>query len=138
MRRRWQVALWVPVTFALLVTLRSMGEKADQGDSGWAAFELAELEARRAESGRPYLPFLDEKAMSAGLYELAAGAIDHQRPHERDEVYYIVRGKARFEVAGDDIAVGPGSVLYVRAEVAHRFHSIEEDLEVLVVFAGEP
>ena len=32
-------------------------------------------------------------------------------------------------------AVTPGSVVFVGAGAEHRFHSIEEDLEVLVVFA---
>ncbi|HSG39002.1 MAG TPA: cupin domain-containing protein, partial [Thermoanaerobaculia bacterium] len=35
----------------------------------------------------------------------------------------------------EDMAVGPGSVLFVAARVEHRFHSIAEDLEVLVFFA---
>ena len=31
--------------------------------------------------------------------------------------------------------MGPGSVVFVGTAVEHRFHSIEEDLEMLVVFA---
>jgi mannose-6-phosphate isomerase-like protein (cupin superfamily) len=38
-------------------------------------------------------------------------------------------------VADEDRPVGPGSVVYVAATVPHRFHTIEEDLEILVVFA---
>ena len=38
-------------------------------------------------------------------------------------------------VAGEEMAVGAGTMLYVAAHVEHRFHSIEEDLEVLVFFA---
>ena len=38
-------------------------------------------------------------------------------------------------IGGRDRAVSPGSVLFVGAGVEHRFHSIEEDLEILVVFA---
>lgn len=44
-------------------------------------------------------------------------------------------GAARFTAGDDDRAVGPGDVLYVRRGVEHRFHSIEKDLRVLVVFA---
>jgi mannose-6-phosphate isomerase-like protein (cupin superfamily) len=33
------------------------------------------------------------------------------------------------------MAVKAGAVLYVAAHVEHRFHSIEEDLEVLVFFS---
>ena len=38
-------------------------------------------------------------------------------------------------VGDRDCAVTPGSVVFVGAGVEHCFHSIEEDLEILVVFA---
>ena len=43
-------------------------------------------------------------------------------------------GRARL-VAGDaSVAVGPGSVVFVPADEAHRFVDVTEELEVLVVF----
>jgi len=59
-------------------------------------YTMSELSARRAERGGAYLPFLDVPALSCGVYELARGATDHQQPHERDEIYYVSRGKATF------------------------------------------
>jgi mannose-6-phosphate isomerase-like protein (cupin superfamily) len=91
--------------------------------------------SERAQSGRAYLEFLRVPALSAGLYELPAGRTDPQQPHSEDEVYYVARGRAQIRVAGEDRAVGPGSVVFVAAGVEHRFHSIEEDLAVLVFFA---
>jgi hypothetical protein len=38
-------------------------------------------------------------------------------------------------VADEDQAVGPGSVIFVKARAGHRFHSITEDLKLLVFFA---
>ena len=73
--------------------------------------------------------------MSAGLYVLAAGSTDPQRPHHEDEMYYVVRGRGRFKAGGEDREVSAGSVIYVAAEVEHRFHDIEEELAVLVFFA---
>ena len=103
----------------------------------WAAFTLAELTERQQAGDRPYFEFLRGPAMSAGVYILPAGGIDRQRPHQQDEMYYVVSGKARFR-AGEDaegIAVGPGAVLYIPAAVDHRFFAIEEELTVLVFFA---
>ena len=74
-------------------------------------------------------------AMSAGLYVLAAGATDPQRPHHEDEMYYVLRGSARFRAADEDRKVSSGSVLFVAAEVEHRFYDIAEELAVLVFFA---
>jgi quercetin dioxygenase-like cupin family protein len=52
-----------------------------------------------------------------------------------DELYYVIRGKARFRAAEDDRAVAAGSLIFVAAKVQHRFYDITEDLQVLVFFA---
>jgi quercetin dioxygenase-like cupin family protein len=97
--------------------------------------QLGEGDHQRAESGKPYREFLRVPAMSAGLYVLAAGATDLQRPHHQDEIYYVVRGRARFQVEREDWEVFPGSVIFVAAGVGHRFYEITEELAALVVFA---
>ena len=74
-------------------------------------------------------------SLSAGLYTLPAGGVDPQRPHGEDEVYYVASGRGRILVGTDDRAVGPGTVVYVPAGVEHRFHTIAEDLSILVFFA---
>jgi len=73
--------------------------------------------------------------MSAGVYVLTAGSNDPQKPHHQDELYYVVSGRARMRAGSEDGEVGPGSVIFVAAEVEHRFHEITEDLTVLVFFA---
>jgi mannose-6-phosphate isomerase-like protein (cupin superfamily) len=98
-------------------------------------FTLTEIDAQRARSGKLYREFLRVPSMSAGLYVLGAGASDPQRPHHEDEMYYIVRGRARFRAGEQDSAVSAGSLLFVAAEVEHRFYDISEELEVLVFFA---
>ena len=90
-------------------------------------------EARRTPSG--YLEFLKVPAMSAGVYVLAAGAVDRQSPHSEDEVYYVVRGRGRFRRGSEELSADPGDVLFVPAGQPHRFHSIEEELVLLVVFS---
>ncbi len=99
------------------------------------AFELAEVDRRRSASGRAYLEFVRSPALSTGLYVLPSGGVDGQSAHTEDEVYVVVRGRARIAVGSEDAPVGPGSVVYVAAGVDHRFHDIEEDLAVIVVFA---
>lgn len=82
-----------------------------------------------------YLEFLRVPALSAGLYVLGAGATDPQRPHREDEIYYVTSGRGMIRVGTEDQPVEPGSVVYVPPGVDHRFHSIAEELRVLVVFA---
>ena len=47
----------------------------------------------------------------------------------------MVRGRATVRVDGEDRPIEAGSVVFVAAQVPHRFHTIEEELELLVVFA---
>ena len=100
---------------------------------------LAEIEEQRAVSGKPYREFLRVPAMSAGFYVLPAGGTDHQKPHREDEIYYVIRGRARFQAGPEgreeDREVSAGSVIFVAAEVGHRFYEITEELTVLVLFA---
>jgi quercetin dioxygenase-like cupin family protein len=96
---------------------------------------LPEIAEQRAQSGKPYREFLRVPAMSAGLYVLPAGGTDHQKPHREDEVYYVIRGRARFKAGPEDREVSAGSVIFVAAEIGHRFYDITEELAVLVFFA---
>ena len=98
-------------------------------------FQLDHLEQQRRQSGKSYLEFLRIPAMSAGVYTLAAGSIDPQKPHKEDEMYYVARGRARMRVGSKDLSISAGSVIFVAAGVEHRFHGITEELVVLVFFA---
>jgi mannose-6-phosphate isomerase-like protein (cupin superfamily) len=98
-------------------------------------FEITKLEEERQQAGQRYLEFLRLPAMSAGVYVLAAGSTDPQTPHKEDEMYYVVRGRARMRVGTEDQAISAGGVIFVAANVDHRFHDITEELVVLVFFA---
>jgi mannose-6-phosphate isomerase-like protein (cupin superfamily) len=99
------------------------------------AYELADLISQKESSNKLYLEFLKVPDLSVGLYVLSAGGTDPQSPHTEDEVYYVVSGRAKILVAEESRDVQAGSIVYVGKNVAHRFHSIEEELTVLVFFA---
>lgn len=116
-------------------TDNNAGKQSQRGQA-WDAFEFAELDAKRAESQRPWLQFLKVPTLSTGLYVLKAGSDDRQPVHDEDEVYYIASGHAVLKVGTEDQQVKPGSIVFVKAGVPHRFHSIKEDLKVLVFFSA--
>ena len=97
------------------------------------AYDIAQIEQQRQAAGELYQEFLRVPSMSAGLYVLEAE--DPQSPHQQDEIYYVIAGRATITVAGQDRPVQAGSVVFVAARVEHRFHSIDERLELLVLFA---
>ena len=98
-------------------------------------FKLAQLISKRNENEKLYLEFRKVPDLSMGLYVLPAGGVDPQSPHTEDEVYYVVSGRAQIQVAEENSAVQAGSIVYVAKNVEHRFHSIKEELTVIVFFA---
>ena len=98
-------------------------------------FDIAQLERLRTKSGKSYLEFLRASSLSAGVYALAAGSTDAQKPHREDEMYYVVRGRARMRIGDQNQAVTAGSIIFVAANVQHSFYEIAEELVVLVFFA---
>jgi mannose-6-phosphate isomerase-like protein (cupin superfamily) len=99
------------------------------------AFELEEVLAAHAQAGELYHEFLRVPDLSAGMYILPAGGTDPQQPHTEDEVYYIVSGSGQIRVEGEDRPVRAGSLIYVKTGDEHRFHTITEELRILVFFA---
>ena len=85
-------------------------------------------------TGAMYEEHFRRPDLSIGTYSLRAGAADPQRPHDEDEVYVVTAGRGQFTGGGRTVEVAAGSVLYVPAHEAHRFHDIVEDLAVLVLF----
>jgi mannose-6-phosphate isomerase-like protein (cupin superfamily) len=100
------------------------------------AFDIPELDPQpRDADGHGYIDFLASDKLSVGLAIWLKGKPDRQRPHQEDEVYYVISGRGTIQVAGEDRPVEPGSLVFVATGVEHHFHSIEEDLRVLVFWA---
>ena len=98
-------------------------------------YSLENLEHQRQEAGKSYLEFVRQPDISAGLYVLPVGGTDPQQPHGEDEMYVVLADKARILVGENDFPANAGDSIFVPARLEHRFHSIEEELRVIVVFA---
>jgi mannose-6-phosphate isomerase-like protein (cupin superfamily) len=102
----------------------------------WQVFDLAAVREKLKGEAVEYLEFLNVPALNCGIYFLAAGSTDMQAPHDEDEVYLVLDGRARMRVADEERSVGPGSLLYISATTEHSFFEIEEDMTLLVLFAS--
>lgn len=98
------------------------------------AYELHAVLEAIAASDRPFAEVVRSHDLSVGVYVLPTGGTDHQTPHTEDEVYYVIRGRGWISVGDEERAIEPGSIVFVAADVPHRFHHIEEELVVLVAF----
>src|SRR5713101_428365 len=61
---------------------------------------------------------------------------DPQKPHTRDEMYFVTRGRGLFFDGAHRHAVEAGSFLFVPAGQSHRFEDFSSDFVVWVVFHG--
>lgn len=102
----------------------------------WQVFRLEDL-TRLVEGSEPrFCEFLRAPTLSCAVYRLPAGARDMQAPHLEDEVYFVVSGRARLRLEGEERPVEPGMILYVRSTSEHSFFDIEEDLTLIAVFGA--
>lgn len=99
------------------------------------AYQISDIQKQLRDGTDRYLEFLRYPSMSMGLYELGVGSKDLQSPHTEDEIYYVLKGEALIRVATEDQPVTAGSIVFVAANVEHYFHTITEDLSLLVFFA---
>ena len=105
-------------------------------DASWQVFNVAAIRSELSGRNVEYKEFLRVPTLSCGIYQLPAGSEDMQSPHDEDEVYYVVAGKARMMLGDEMKDVTPGTVLYIKATESHSFFEIEEDMTLLVFFAA--
>ena len=98
-------------------------------------FHIDDQNRERIEKNKLYFEFLRVPAMSAGVYVLPKGGTDLHKPHGDDEIYYVVRGKAKMQINTEHSDVRPGSIIFVEAKAQHRIYDISEEIELLVFFA---
>jgi mannose-6-phosphate isomerase-like protein (cupin superfamily) len=82
-----------------------------------------------------WIEHLRVRDLSVGTYSIPQAGTDDQSPHGEDEIYVVTAGRAIFEAGAEQVAIGPGSVIYVAAGEVHRFAEVTEDLATVVLFA---
>ncbi len=83
-----------------------------------------------------YAVAFERGTLQLGLY--APRGNDGQSPHDQDEVYVVVKGRARLRNGETVHDVEQGEALFVAAGVEHRFEGMSDDFEAWVVFYGPP
>ena len=73
-------------------------------------------------------------SMSVEIYK--PDKVDHQEPHEQDELYVIASGSGIFINGDTRTEFKPGDVLFVPAKVMHRFEDFTDDFATWVIFYG--
>lgn len=114
-----------------------MLEQVDSmSENSWEVFDVNAIRGALEGTKVQYEEFLRVPSLSCGMYHLPKGATDMQAPHDEDEVYFVLEGRARMKVDDEVRQVSAGNILYVKATADHSFFEIEEDMTLLVFFAS--
>jgi mannose-6-phosphate isomerase-like protein (cupin superfamily) len=84
--------------------------------------------------GNLAVPVFSHGSLEVELY-LPVG-VDRQKPHDRDEVYFVARGSGQFFDGDVQRPVAERSFLFVAAGQPHRFEHFTPDFAVWVMFFG--
>ena len=104
-------------------------------DSPESRLTVASALARLGRSdGATWIPLFVHGSLEIEIYQPRGS--DAQTPHEQDEVYVVISGTGDFVVDGRRQPFEPGEVLFVRANVSHRFENFSDDFATWVVFYG--
>jgi len=88
----------------------------------------------RVKSELPSATVFEHGSLQVKMYR--PGTEDLQKPHARDEVYFVVNGSGWFVNGSDRHPFQTGDMLFVPAGVAHRFEQYSDDFSTWVVFYG--
>jgi mannose-6-phosphate isomerase-like protein (cupin superfamily) len=77
-------------------------------------------------------------AFGANAIVLPPGTEWFKHFHERqDELYFVHRGRAGFDVDGERFELGPGGAVHVEARTPRQFWNAGEEELVLLAFGGK-
>src|SRR5213083_2745325 len=85
-------------------------------------------------AGNLAVPIFSDASVEVELY--TPQGEDPQKPHQRDEVYFVVRGRGVFFDGAHKYPVESGSFLFVPAGHVHRFEAFSADFAIWVIFYG--
>jgi mannose-6-phosphate isomerase-like protein (cupin superfamily) len=92
------------------------------------------LETLDRANGPSFVTLLARGSMSVEVYR--PRKVDPQTPHDQDELYVVISGRGRFVQDGVSQPFEPGEMLFVAANVPHRFEDFSDDFATWVIFYG--
>jgi mannose-6-phosphate isomerase-like protein (cupin superfamily) len=76
-------------------------------------------------------------AFGVNAIVFAPGFVGFNHFHEtQDELYFVHRGRARFEVDGETRELGPGGLCHVESTTPRRVSNASEDEELVLLVVG--
>jgi len=84
--------------------------------------------------GQRFATVFEHGKLSVEIY--APRGSDRQKPHTRDEVYFVAAGNGEYVCSDTRNTFGPTDLLFAAAGVEYHFENFTDDLTVWVLFYG--
>jgi mannose-6-phosphate isomerase-like protein (cupin superfamily) len=92
------------------------------------------LERLPGPEGQRFATIFEHGGLLVEIY--APRGVDPQKPHTRDEVYFVAAGTGEYVCGDQRQQFGPTDILFAAAGGEHRFESFSGDLVLWVLFYG--
>ncbi len=99
-------------------------------------FTLASLLEQSRLADQHAVRFHEGPNWAAGILHLQPGQRDPQTPHDRDELYLVLRGQGVLRIGQDRHPVAPGDFWLVPAGTEDRFEDYHHEMVVFYVLVG--
>ncbi len=105
-----------------------------QKEEGWLITVEEAKQALKDQNSLPYIILRERETLKVEYY--APKLVDLQTPHDQDELYVITSGTGTYYCDGWRKPCAVGDILFVPAEVEHRFENFSADFACWVIFYG--
>ncbi len=124
------------LVFALSDLRAQENQKPDSldGKAGTKATIEEMLKKIPGSKGEQYATAMKHGTLHVLIY--SPKEIDTQKPHDKDEVYVVLRGTGTFFDGTKRNSFKAGDVLFVPAKTEHRFENFTNDFVTWVIFYG--
>ncbi len=92
------------------------------------------IDKLKKEENKKFINLFRHGSMSIEYF--APKVTDIQQPHLQDELYVITSGTSQFYRNGEVINCNKGDVIFVPANMEHRFLNFTDDFATWVIFYG--
>jgi mannose-6-phosphate isomerase-like protein (cupin superfamily) len=104
-------------------------------DTSCASLTVANaLQSLQGPEGPRFATIFQHGTLLVEIY--APRGSDPQKPHMRDEIYFVASGSGEYVCGETRVRFGPTDILFAAAGIAHRFENFTDDLTVWVMFYG--
>ena len=99
-------------------------------------FDLSTCLEKIKKSSSYFHTFINKHSLAAGVLVLEPGKEDTQKPHDSDEVYFVLDGDGFLKINNKDYSVSKDKLFFVGKNIEHHFYGNSKTLKVLYFFSG--